>query len=267
MTHEYTDRRALAVAQQVHRSADAKQTFLFGSRARGDHLPNSDIDLLVITDRARTDGWLEDLRQQAREIQKTRLPEASGIDVIHMPEEEFLGRTHLRNNMANTILKEGLPVMSGEKPGYRNDFSDEEVDWNDVDQKLDDANGAARWIEAIEQAGIMDLGDDKQFGRMAQNALEFAYKATLAAYGCDYPTTGRDGHNVTIITRLLRENDIVADHEDVPGERHRYLTEFGGAAVYAHEHPPLDRRSIAEDVPQAVQQLKDLVDRARGRTE
>ena len=267
MTHEYTDRRALAVAQQVHRSADAKQTFLFGSRARGDHLPNSDIDLLVITARARTDGWLEDLRQQAREIQKTRLPEASGIDVIHMPEEEFLGRTHLRNNMANTILKEGLPVMSGEKLGYRNGLSDEGVDWNDVDQKLDDADGAARWIEAIEQAGIMNLGDDKQFGRMAQNALEFAHKATLAAYGCDYPTTGRDGHNLTIITRLLRENGIVADHEEVPGERHRYLTEFGGAAVHAHRHPPLDRRSIAEDVPQAVQQLKDLVDQARGRTE
>ena len=58
MIHQHTDRLTLAVAQQVHRSAGAKQTFLFGSRARGDHLPDSDIDLLVITGRARTDGWL-----------------------------------------------------------------------------------------------------------------------------------------------------------------------------------------------------------------
>ena len=49
MTQEYTDRLALEVAHQVHRSAGAKQTFLFGSRARGDHRPDSDIDVLVIT--------------------------------------------------------------------------------------------------------------------------------------------------------------------------------------------------------------------------
>ena len=264
MTHKFTDRLALDVAQQVHQSAGAKQTFLFGSRARGDHRPNSDIDLLVITNRAQPDGWLEHLHQQAREIQKACLPEASGIDIIHIPEDEFLGRIHLRNNMANTILKEGFPVMTDERLGYRNDFDDEEVDWADVDQKLEDADGAVRWIEAIEQAGIIDLGDDKQFGRMAQNALEFAYKATLAAHSHDYPKTGRDGHNLTIITGLLREHEIIGNHEEVPGEHHRYLTEFGGAAVYAHEHPPLDRRRIAEDIPQAVQQLKNLVDQARG---
>ncbi len=264
MSQEYTDRLALEVALQVHRSAGAKQTFLFGSRARGDHRPDSDIDVLVITAAAQPDGWLERLRQQAREIQKTSLPEAAGIDIVHMPEDEFLGKIHLRNNMANTIIKEGFPVMSNERLGYRNEFSDEEVDWNDVEQKLKDADGAARWIEGIERAGIIDLGDDKQFGRMAQNALEFAYKATLAAFNCEYPKTGRDGHNLIIITGLLRKNNIIADHEEVPGERHRYLTEFGGAAVYAHEHPPLDRRRIAEDVPQAVQQLKDLVDQARG---
>ena len=78
------------------------------------------------------------------------------------------------------------------------------------------------------------------------------------------PKTGRDGHNLTIITGLLREDNIIAGHEEIPGERHGYLTEFGGAAVYVHEYPPLDRRRIAEDVPQAVQQLKALVDQARG---
>ena len=28
-----------------------------------------------------------------------------------------------------------------------------------------------------------------------------------------------------------------------PGEEHRYLTEFGGAALYSHEHLPLDKAS------------------------
>ena len=161
MTQEYADRLALEVAQQVHRSAGAKQTFLFGSRARGDHRPDSDIDVLVITAAAQPDGWLERLRQQAKEIQKTSLPEASGIDIIHMPEDEFLGKIHLRNNMGNTIIKEGFPVMSDERLGYRNDLSDEEVDWSDVEQKLEDADGAVRWVEAIEQAGIIDLNQSQ----------------------------------------------------------------------------------------------------------
>ena len=81
MTHGNADRLALDVARQIHRNAGAKQTYLFGSRAGGDHLPISDIDLLVITDRARPEGWLNDLRRQARGSQKTRLPQASGVDV------------------------------------------------------------------------------------------------------------------------------------------------------------------------------------------
>ena len=68
MSQEYTDRLALEVALQVHRSAGAKQTFLFGSRARGDHRPDSDIDVLVITAAAQPDGWLE------------RLCRAGGVD-------------------------------------------------------------------------------------------------------------------------------------------------------------------------------------------
>ena len=62
---------------------------------------------------------------------------------------------------------------------------------------------------------------------------------------------------------LLRENQIIGANELAPGENHRYLTEFGGAAVYAHEHPPLDRRLIANEIPQAVDQMRAMVDAAR----
>ena len=253
----------MKIAKQVHRAARAKQTFLFGSRARGDHLPNSDIDLLVVTPKAKNAEWLDILRMKARKIQRTTLPEASGIDVIHMREEAFRSEIHLRNSMANTIVRQGLPIISGARIEYQYSFEDEETDWNDVDRKLSDADDAVQWIEGIEQAGIIRSGNDKQFGIIAQNALEFAYKATLAAYGCDYPTSGRDGHNLTIMATRIRENKIVVNGQDVPGEEHSYLTEFGGADVRAHEQPPLDRRRIAEEIPQAVRELEDLVDQAR----
>ena len=165
--------------------------------------------------------------------------------------------------MANIITKEGCPTMPDERVGYGTDYEDERIDWDDVDKKITDATGAATWITAIQDAGIIDVGDDLQFGRVAQNALEFAYKAVLGAHGCEYPVSGRDGHNLRILTDLLRENQIIGRNELAPGENHRYLTEFGGAAVYAHEHPLMDRRLIANDIPQAVDQLRAMVDATR----
>ena len=257
------DVQAIGIARRIHEMASAGQTFLFGSRARGDHRPDSDIDVLVVKEEPPLESWLEDLRRHAREMQKTQLPKASGIDVICMTEAEFTKGRALRNHMANTVAREGYAIMPDESVGCGTDNEDERIDWDDVDKKITDATGAAAWINAIRDAGIIDVGDDLQFGRVAQNALEFAYKAVLGAHGCEYPVSGRDGHNLRILTDLLRENQIIGADEPAPGENHRYLTEFGGAAVYAHEHQSLDRRRIANEIPQAVGQLRAMVDDVR----
>ena len=191
------------------------------------------------------------------------MPEAPGIDIICMSEPEFKDRARLRNNMANTIAKEGCPIMPGENLDYRTGYEDEKTDWDDVDRKINDADGAASWINTLRDAGLLDGGDDKQFGRIAQNALEFAYKAAIAAHGHEYPASGRDGHNLTILTQLMRSREIIDGNGQAPGEQHRYLSEFGGAAVCAHEHPPLDRHSIARDVPAAVARPKEITNSAR----
>ena len=46
--------------------AEPEQTILFGSRARGDHRPDSDIDVLIIKKHSPTEEWLDDLRERAR---------------------------------------------------------------------------------------------------------------------------------------------------------------------------------------------------------
>lgn len=257
------DVQAISIAWQIRQMANAEQTFLFGSWARGNHRLYPDTDVLVVKKEPQAESWLEDLRQHARDTQKTQLPKASGIDVICMTESEFAKGRSLRNHMANTITREGYSIMPEERVGYGTDYEDERIDWDDVDKKITDATGAATWINAIQDAGIIDVGDDLQFDRVAQNALEFAYKAVLGAHGCEYPVSGRDGHNLRILADLLRENQVIGATELAPGENHRYLTEFGGAAVYAHEHPALDRRLIANEIPQAVEQLRALVDGVR----
>ena len=257
------DQKAIEIAQTLHRMAKARQTVLFGSRARGDHRSDSDLDILVVKGRAPTEEWLEKLQAQARALVKEHIPEASGIDIICMTTREFRDRKQLKNHLANTIAKQGVPVVPDGDVGDGADNADEQVDWEDVETKVRDSTGAVNWILAIREAGILDAGDDKQFGRVAQNALEFAYKAVLGAHGCEYPTSGRDGHNLRILANLLRENAIIASSEEAPGEEHRYLTEFGGAALYTHEHPELNRRQIAEDVPTAVTELTHMVETAR----
>ena len=270
------DLPAIRIAQQIHQAANAQQTFLFGSRARGDHRTDSDIDVLVIKAEPPPESWLESLRQHARNVQQTQMPEASGIDIICMTESQFAKGRVLRNHLANIIIKEGHPIKDGhpiiknghpimadQRVGYGTDHEDERIDWDDIDKKITDATGAANWIKLIRDAGIIDMGDDLQFGRMAQNALEFAYKAVLGAYGCEYPVSGNNGHNLRILTNLLRENQIIGANQLAPGENHRYLTEFGGAAVYADEHPQLDKQLIANDIPAAVDRLRAMVDSAR----
>ena len=135
------DRRALAVARAVHRMAESEQTILFGSRARGDHRPDSDIDVLIIKDPSPPEDWLEDLRDRARTLQMSELPEASGIDVICMTAKEFDTRRHLRNNLANSIAKQGASNHAP-NPGTT-EPPEESIDWDDVNGKMKDAVDAA----------------------------------------------------------------------------------------------------------------------------
>ena len=176
-----------------------------------------------------------------------------------MTAKEFDSRRHLRNNLANSIAKQGAPIL----PQEHTELPEESIDWDDVDGKINDAVDAANDLTAVAQSGIISAFSDKQLGRIAQNALENAYKALLGAYGFEYPTSGGSGHNLRILTELIRQHRIVPPETPMPGEEYRYLTEFGGAALYSHEHLPLDKASLARDVPEAVARLRDMVETAR----
>lgn len=75
-----------------------------------------------------------------------------------MSEADLRARTRasLWNNMTNTILEEGHPAESDQSLGHQTDCEDEQVDWQDIEKKLADANGAATRIEGIREAGVLD---------------------------------------------------------------------------------------------------------------
>ena len=279
------DPEAIELARWVHRASGSRRTYLFGSRARGDHRPDSDIDLLIIGDTAEDEQWMEELRKQARTVQKEAMKEASGIDVLYMTRKEFQRGRRLINNLAYTIAKEGVDIMSDERlvyndhPGYDDEDDPEEdnqeydnrydnivavdynTDWQDVDVRNKDATDYADsievWLEIDTQ--FLERQADKPFGHTAQQALENGYKAVLGAHGLEYPTSGRDGHNLRLLITQIRRDLDWPEERLVPGENHQYLTAFGGAQLYAHEHLPLDKLRIAREVPEAVRELQQLV--------
>ena len=256
------DTRALNIAERLHHMAGARQTILFGSRARGDYRNDSDLDILILKDALPPEKWLEQFRDQARALQKKQLPEASGIDVICMTSAQFDLRRKLRNNLANCIAKQGAAVVPDDQLGYGMGDDAEEIDWEDVESRMRDATDFAKSLETMAAAGILGSIAEKVLGHTAQNALENAYKALLGAWGCAYPTSGRDGHNLRILAQLIREASQAPDTYEVPGEAHRYLTEFAGAAIYAHEHLPLNKELIAREIPEAIAKISEMIEAA-----
>ena len=281
---------ALVMARWVHNRARAVRTYLFGSRAKRDHYPDSDIDILIVTDELPEEKQLDIIREEARQVQKETMPKASGVDVVAMTLEDFQKRRRLINNLAWTINKEGIMAMSQENLDYdryhehdegkgedykspeldhpqqdqSENYADEsetdQIDWGDVDLRRKDSTGCSSDIELWSEVNVLERLSDKSFGHTAQQALENAYKALLGANGQSYPTGGNDGYNLWILLEKIRQYSAWPPEQEVPGENYQYLTAFAGRQIYSHEHKPLDKQAIARDIPDAVELLMTAVE-------
>ena len=276
---------ALEMAKWVHNRARASEPTC-RVPSQGDHHLDSDIDILIITDKLPEEKALDIFREEARQVQKETMPEASGVDVLAMTLEDFQKRRRLINNLARTIDKEGIMVMGEEtldygryhegdedynrpepdhpqqetgSENYPYESETDKIDWEDVDLRRKDSTGCANDIELWRDVKILEGLSDKSFGHTAQQALENAYKALLGANGHSYPTSGNDGHNLEV---LLERIEYLAwpPEQEVPGENYQYLTAFADREIHTHEHVPLDKHAIARDIPDAVESLITAVE-------
>lgn len=99
----YTDETSLLslIRQRIVSTFDPLRIILFGSRARGDARPDSDVDLLVVL------SQVSDKRAAAVEI-RTALQDLSvGKDVIVTTPDEIRNRGHLVGSILLPALREG----------------------------------------------------------------------------------------------------------------------------------------------------------------
>ena len=93
------------LAELVRRLAEhfkPRRIYLFGSRARGDHGPDSDYDLLVLVD-----GIREPDQRLSRQAYKLAWELGTSADILVWPFDLFERRRHLRASLPGTVLAEG----------------------------------------------------------------------------------------------------------------------------------------------------------------
>ena len=244
------DPDAVAVAQAVYERTQPLQAVLFGSRARGTHRPDSDIDIAIITAEAVAEDD-RDAYDRIAEQAAAGHPETPPTHVAFLTVAKFLAERVRKNTVANNIAREGTPVIHEESAGYSPGFEEDAVNWSDVDARVKDAQCLIADLEIMASSG---RASEKMVGYIAQQCLEHAYKALIASRGERYPTGGRDGHNLRILAD--RAQEAMGPDFRVPGREWQALTSYAGSGRYADEQPPLgDRQLLYRQISAAVAEL------------
>ena len=89
------------VVERIVRQFQPLQIILFGSQARGEARPDSDIDLLVVL------AAVADKRRAAVEIMRVLRDLPVGVDVIVTTPDEIARRGHVIGTVLRPALREG----------------------------------------------------------------------------------------------------------------------------------------------------------------
>ena len=241
------DPDAVAVVRAVFDQVKPAQAFLFGSRARGAYRPDSDIDIAIIT----TDPVPDDQRLDVDDIAACAAlalhPNSPSTDVSFLTFDELQAGRVKKNTLANSIAREGKPIVAGTMAGYDPE-QEETVNWDDVDARVTSAQEAVKGLEIL----VRDAEAPQSLvGYAAQQALEHAYKALIAAQGQTYPTGGRDGHNLRILTGRVQQ--VMGPDFQVPGAEWQTLTAYAGVGRYQDDQPSLgDRQQLLREISASV---------------
>ena len=189
LRHDPRARQVAAAAAQVPGVA---RVLLFGSRARGDHGPGSDIDLLVVGDR--TPAVAEACRWAAARAARNVYTDPPAVDVTVLDTAHFDFMQHGLNHVAAYAAREGVTPMGDHyKPPQPPSDHLSEPRRREAMERATYARDHHLFLEGTIQRDISRPGipfnRDRFLGRDAQGALEHALKAVIAIHGRKYEHT------------------------------------------------------------------------------
>ena len=235
------DPRAQQVAAAAAQVPGVARVLLFGSRARGDHGPGSDIDLLVVGDR--TPAVADACRQAAARVARNVYTDPPAVDVTVLDTAHFDFMQHGLNHVAAHAAREGVTPMGDRyKPPKPSPDHLPESLRREAMERAAYARDNLLFLEETIQRGMSQPGIpfnwDRFLGRDAQGALEHALKAVIAIHGRKYEHTHK-------LPELL-EAAQVSVPDLTPTSNLEMLSAFAGGTAY--ESPDLN-----EDVEYMVQ--------------
>ena len=228
-TRRPPDLRACAVARAVGEAVHPDKVILFGSRARGDFSPDSDIDLLIITGSGPVS---QQTYQRSSAAAHRKVEELYGdsisVDLIRMSEGAFHDGRRARNHVAGQAVRDGFDA-NGDKVTYDNP---QPTNWPDIRQRMANAERELSVLKILVEANSAQ----EAIGFHAQQALENALKGWISALDTDY----RNTHDLTKLAATVRQHP--AENDTSAGERLAWLTEYAVRYRYAGAEVVMDDR-------------------------
>ena len=249
-THRPPDLRACAVARAVGEAVHPDKVILFGSRARGDFSPDSDIDLLIITG---TGSVSQQTYQRSSAAAHRKVEELYGdsisVDLIRMSEGAFHDGRRARNHVAGQAVRDGFDA-NGDKVTYDNP---QPTNWPDIRQRIANAERELSVLKILVEANSAQ----EAIGFHAQQALENALKGWISALDTDY----RNTHDLTKLAATVRQHP--AENDTSAGERLTWLTEYAVRYRYAGAEVVMDDRfellaAVTETVEAIIARIRVL---------
>ena len=216
------DPKAVAVARAVYDAVPLDSVILFGSRARGDYRPDSDIDLMLIHD----EPMSRDDYYKAGDAAYDAIEETFGkrwvvsVDLLTIPKSQYNQCRGGINHVAAQAARDGVN-MNGEKQEYERD--PESFDWGDINQRVINTDRELITMEKL----IETSAPQEAIGFHAQQAIENMLKAWISAVGLEYVNT----HDLEELLSIIRQ---APDELVTPaGAELRWLTDYAVKYRYA----------------------------------